>query len=261
MAAINYDTTAATYSYTLRNAAASDNNYKYILYDPQGGTGDYLISEYGNNNKIIKDTRGYNSLYYPTSTASNLENNYIIRDYNATTSSITWDYGDNYTYQAPPVKPEDRLREIIRTRQCPVFVGSRWRPVAIDITAAEARARATLRRIVGEDKFRQFLKRGFVTLRSPKTGLVYQIFPGHRQTAVWKDGNAVEELCVVLPHKYPPTDALLIRYLLILNDEKDFRNRCNKWAARRGSELTANIPSADRTLPLPELFKQLRHVA
>jgi hypothetical protein len=86
----------------------------------------------------------------------------------------------------------------------------------------ETRARETLKRVLGDDKFKRFLKHGFVSVRA-KSGLVYQIFPAHGITNVYRDGEHIERLCVVLRGSFPPTDSLIMRYLLILNDERDFR--------------------------------------
>lgn len=120
--------------------------------------------------------------------------------------------------------PSDKLREIIQSRQSPVILGTRssLKPVDPQIDPREFRARETLLRVLGDDKFKKFLKDGFISVRA-RSGLVYQIFPGHGITNVYEDGEHVERLCVVLKGNFPPTDSLIMRYLLILNDENDFK--------------------------------------
>ena len=128
-----------------------------------------------------------------------------------------------------PKTPADRLREMIRDRMAPA-VGGRARdpnvnPVRPGLRPTddfrELRARETLAKIIGEDKFRRFVRDGFVTCRA-KSGKTYQIFPGGGFTRVYQDGQELPRLCVVLRGKFPPTDSVIVRYLLLLNDEARF---------------------------------------
>lgn len=135
---------------------------------------------------------------------------------------ITLDGSGRHFVTQVPVTASERMREILRSRMAPAIIvrGSRraMRPAA-DIR--EQRARGTFRRIVGEDAFRGFLRNGFVTV-VPKSGLTYRIYPGSGMTEVYDRGIMVEKLCVVLDGNFPPTDSLIMRYLLILNDEGEF---------------------------------------
>jgi hypothetical protein len=129
-------------------------------------------------------------------------------------------------------------------------------PTVTDVR--ETRARETLLRVLGEDKFKRFLKHGFVSVRA-KSGLVYQIFPGHGITNVYEDGEKVERLCVVLRGNFPPTDSLIMRYLLILNDERDFRSHAIKHTVyKKRPEEKAVIKKIE---PLQEVWNRLRVVA
>lgn len=85
-------------------------------------------------------------------------------------------------------------------------------------------------------------------------GLVYQIFPGHGITCVFDQGQLVDRLCVVLRGNFPPTDSLIMRYLIILNNEQQFRSYAIKHTPR-AEVLT--IGEAD-TRPLAEIFKELK---
>jgi len=154
-----------------------------------------------------------------------------------------------------PRKPEDRLKEIIQQRQAPAFLRSR---TVIEPTEdiREVRARETLLRVLGQQKFRSFVKNGFVSVRA-KSGLVYQIFPGHGITSVYRDGVKVERLCVVLKGRFPPTDSLIMRYLLILNDEQDFRSHAisHSVSQNRTTERQVDVR------PLPEIYREIKKVA
>jgi hypothetical protein len=130
----------------------------------------------------------------------------------------TW---QSHAYAYPPKTPAERLKEILESRHAPYVLSPRI-PVPVTADIREQRARETLRRVLGEAKFRDFLRKGFVSVRA-KSGLIYQIFPGHGITAVFDKAKMVERLCVVLRGDFPPTDSLITRYLLILNNEDQFR--------------------------------------
>lgn len=153
-----------------------------------------------------------------------------------------------------PPKPADRLREIIQARHAPMILTSR-KPILTPQDEREIRARETLLRVIGEDKFQKFLKDGFVSVRA-KSGLVYQIFPGHGITAVYKDGDQIERLCVVLKGDFPPTDSLIMRYLIILNDEARFRSYAIKHQI-----ITKKPQIVTDERSLTEIFRELKKVA
>lgn len=151
-----------------------------------------------------------------TTTNSYITNSYI-------TNNLTWDTSNDYTrwcVSAVPIVPGDRIRQMIRDRMGPAIHRSRT-SLSIAMDVREERARQTLRRIIGEQAFRKFIRDGFITV-VPKSGLTYRIYPGHGVTEVYDKGIMVDRLCVVLKGNFPPTDSILMRYLLILNDEGEF---------------------------------------
>lgn len=205
---------------------------------------------YNKHSIYNKNYKGYYATSDPWS-ANNYKDKNIIFDYGttATTTSIdwyicdsttaatdTWATWDNCYYKwdsgwstpiTKPKSPETRLREIITSRQAPaVHNRERWRlhrSTQVCPNEREARARQTLRRVIGDDKFKSFLRNGFVTVRNPKSGLSYQIFPGHGITCVFENGKMTERLCIILQGDFPPTDSIIMRYLMILNNEEQFR--------------------------------------
>jgi hypothetical protein len=179
---------------------------------------------------------------------------YIGEDYTSTTTNNNYWVDDEwrvYKSQIVQPTPSERLRGIIQSRQAPLIIGTR-KPVQLTKDPKEVRARETLLRVLGEDKFRGFLRNGFVSVRG-KSGKVYQIFPGHDITKVYQNGQMVERLCVVLSGSFPPTDALIMRFLLILNDEEEFRSYAIKHSVtpRRRNEIVVDMR------PLPEIYKSL----
>ena len=149
--------------------------------------------------------------------------------------------------------PKEKLRAIIRDRQAPVVIITR-RSLKETDDLPEIRARGTLRRVLGEMQFRSFLRNGFITVRG-KSGKVYQVFTGQGITAVYKDGKMIERLCVVLPYDFPPTDSVIMRFLLILNDENEFRKLSVVYGADKRSSQASTQPEIRS---LPDVFRELK---
>lgn len=151
--------------------------------------------------------------------------------------------------------PQERLRDIIRKRHAPgIIVVESKRPMSPTPDIREQRARETLCRLIGQERFMRFLKQGFISARNRRSGKVYQIFPGHGITRVFENGNLIARLCVVLKGDFPPTDSIIVRYLMALNDEEQL------WAlAIKHSIKTSIAPvvAAD-VRPLPQILAELR---
>ena len=172
---------------------------------------------------------------------------------------------------AKPLSPEEqkianekmfkrRIHEIIQSRCSPNIIvrnNTKRQPLPMPADIREQRARETLRRVIGDNKFTNFIRHGFISVKS-RSGLVYQIFTGHGITHVFNQGNLVERLCVVLQGNFPPTDSLIMRYLLILNNEQQFRSLAVKHSIS-GYERShqQNGPVAE-IQPLAEIFKELK---
>ena len=150
--------------------------------------------------------------------------------------------------------PQEKLREVMQARHAPMILTSRKSLIEPE-DVREIRARETLRRILGDQKFQRFLKDGFISVHA-KSGKVYQIFPAHNFTKVYFQGKQVESLCVVLKGNFPPTDSLIMRYLIILNDEERFRGYAKKhsFTEKRAKELITD----ERTLT--EIFKEMKSI-
>jgi hypothetical protein len=155
----------------------------------------------------------------------------------------------NIAYQSAPFQPltpQERLRQLLRDRSAPTILTARSR-LGPTNDIREKRARETLCRVIGPDKYRRFLRHGFVAARAP-SGRVYQMFPGSAFTKVYRDGVLVERLCVVLQGGFPPTDSLIVRFLMVLNQEAEFRRLAVKHQV-----VVPEMPQAfpdDRALPL-----------
>ena len=179
--------------------------------------------------------------------------------------STTYTYADAGWHLASgdlhrPKKPEDRLREMIRDRMAPAVVRARdWEknPVRPGLRKTddfrELRARETLAKVIGDDRFRRFVRDGFVTCKA-KSGRTYQIFPGGNFTRVYAGGKEEDRLCVVLNGQFPPTDSLIVRYLMILNDEAGFR----KLAVNQGQGERRREAEARDARPLAEVYRSLK---
>lgn len=179
--------------------------------------------------------------------------NYTVRYYNGAAGGVdTTGCWAGYVY--PPKTAAEKLREILNSRMAPGVL-TNCRPLGLTNDVREVRARETLRRVLGENRFRDFVRRGSVSVRA-KSGLVYQTFPGSDFTKVYDNGKLIERLCVVLLGGFPPTDSLIMRYLMILNNEQQFRS----YAIKHGIQ-TPYLPAAPDQRSLIEIFKELKKVA
>lgn len=177
----------------------------------------------------------------------------LVSWYNATVwkeGDVTF-YGDKDYAYIPPT-PEQQLKQIIRERYAPAVHTGRYRSVRKTEDVPERRARETLRKIIGEEKYRLFLKKGYVCATNRKSGNTYQLFPGYQKTKLFQNNKHVDTLCVVLRGDFPPTDSLIVRYLMVLNNEAEFL----KLAIRSGGpsqSFQSNRKTDER--PLPEIYQ------
>jgi hypothetical protein len=109
--------------------------------------------------------------------------------------------------------------------------------------------------VIGEAKYRDFLRTGAVAVKA-KSGLVYRIRPGHDLTEVYDRGRMVERLCVVLDGQFPPTDSVIVRYLLVLNNEKLFRSKANVM-----SPAASQVAPISDARSLVEIAREVRDLA
>lgn len=176
---------------------------------------------------------------------------------------------------AKPMTPEElkihtekmlkrRIHEVIQSRCSPNIIvrnNTKRQPLAMPTDIREQRARETLRRVIGDAKFTNFVRHGFISVKA-RSGLVYQIFTGHGITHVFNQGNLVERLCVVLQGNFPPTDSLIMRYLLILNNEQQFRSFAVKHSVEGYQTGRSHQQNGQADIrPLAEIFKELKRVA
>ena len=202
---------------------------------------------------------------YVTSVTGGSEISYFSNEY---TDSNTTYSNSNYFVKssfsildvAKPLSVSEKLQEIIRSRQAPNIIRGEsgiWTPdrnplgVAKDVR--EVRARETLHSLIGDQKFRHFLKHGFVSVQNKVSRRVYQIYPGHGLTHVYENGKYIERLCVVLSGNFPPTDSVIVRYLMVINNEEQLWSLSNK----HGVYVAKGAKVID-SRPLTEIFRDLK---
>ena len=121
----------------------------------------------------------------------------------------------------------------------------RYWPLGV-VDGPEEAARGLLMRMIGFTAFKGYVKRGFVSYRA-KSGRVYQVFPGMHMTHVWQHGQPLEKLCLVFQSRdMPPTDWVIMRLLMLENDEQGFRQMANSFSfspPRRISREDQTVPA------------------
>lgn len=207
-----------------------------------------------------------NSLYRICSNASSTSISYY--PYDDELANSTWTscsdyyvkrtYQDYCIYRTRQLSPIDKLKQIIQKRQSPaIIIANSKRPISLDIDLREQRARETLLRLIGEQQFFKFMKNGFVSAYNRKSGMSYQIFPGHGITKVFQNGNLIARLCVVFNKEFPPTDSIIMRYLLALNDEKKLWDLAVHHSVKNYQDARTS-PNAVDFRSLTDILKDLK---
>ena len=193
--------------------------------------------------------------YETTSTTTLNTSGYTNFDDGLCYKYANFDTSLRYKYIYHPPSPKDKLKEMLKSRMYPkIITNSRRNPIISTNDDREKRARETLRRVLGDQKFKNFLKTGFVSVKA-KSGLIYQIFPGHDISCVFKDGQMTDRLCVVLSGNFPPTDSLIMRYLMILNNEQQFQSLAIKHGVYNTNKT--KIKNQDHK-SLLEIYKEIK---
>lgn len=143
---------------------------------------------------------------------------------------------------AQPAQPTkvDRLRARIKKNMAG-FNGNYRYLTRVAPSDPEYKARGLLMDMIGDGPFRNYLKRGFVTVRG-RTGLMYKVMRGQASNAIksfapTKDGKyrPFESICVVFEDRgLPPTDTVIMRLMMCLYDEFGMRAVANVWPADHG---------------------------
>lgn len=227
-------------------------NASFVIKNINGAT--YLVNDsYLDMNNILGNymfTNQYNTtttnsiITADITTTGNSWKNYIRTGFTTASTNYYGDYWDALS------SPGERLRKIIRERTTPQIIVKKLPDKVHDFR--ERRARQTLYRIIGEEAYQRYMRRGFVMAQG-RSGLMYQIFPGHGITAVWQNGQMLTRLCVVLKGNFCPTDSLIMRYVLITSDEEKFKDLA---IVHQPHKPSSNI-IVPRKGSLPELFKSM----
>lgn len=187
-----------------------------------------------------------------TTCTDTTSNNYVWQNYIKACN-------DRDAAQAPkPLPLPDRLKQIMEARQSPIIIIGKSKALNVAEDAREARARQTMRRVLGDDGYERFRRKGFVSVQA-KSGRFYQIFPGHGFTNVYENGKMIERLCVIFKsaESFPPTDSLIMRYLLIINDEEKFWSLANKHSPILNLTIGNHLAQSDQR-SLVDIMADLR---
>ena len=92
-------------------------------------------------------------------------------------------------------------------------------------------ARRLLRSLIGEKAYKDYIRRGWITVRG-RSGLYYRIGPqGIKVYAPAANGEghkAFEHLCLVFKdHGPPPTDSVIMRKIMVETDKFELRKKSN----------------------------------
>lgn len=98
--------------------------------------------------------------------------------------------------------------------------------LARTVSPAELTALEMLRGLLPEQEWKRYLKYGFVVVRG-KSGLLYQVPRNGSHIRVWKRGQKIAELCIVIHGSVPPTDQVIGKKVLLEFSEAEVWHRAN----------------------------------
>jgi hypothetical protein len=94
---------------------------------------------------------------------------------------------------------------------------------------AERRAEQMLREVLGEPVFEQFVRRGYLEVRSPTFPTRVYLVPEHQgPVTVCEYGKPVMRLCVQCIERVPDYDAVAMHKLMIEGAEHDYLRVANR---------------------------------
>jgi hypothetical protein len=122
---------------------------------------------------------------------------------------------------------KEKIQESIRCNLT-ILSKDRARPIKVESNDPEHVALETLREMISETEFRQYIKYGFISVKG-KTGRIYQIFRKSSHTKVFENGCLKEEICVRLPNYVPSTDNVIAFKIMLETSEELFRSSGNVY--------------------------------
>lgn len=173
--------------------------------------------------------------------------------------TLTLDYVHNQFCVRYPQDPKSLLKEIIKKRHAPfVHTPSRTNAVGHPVDEREARARETLRLIVGDVTYFRFLKNGFITVKNPVSGYSYQIFyKSHSLVNVFQDGKEIARLCIYLKGNFPATDFIVTLALMAINNDNRIWEIANRNPPRTHTQRNLPVLNNNRQ-SLVEIFQNMK---
>jgi len=170
--------------------------------------------------------------------------NSVYLNFSSVTSTSTYYYNYNYDYVtgASDFDKKTSHRNRIRRQLMPTEQPQNAALLACNSNPAELRARGLLREIIGAEEFRNYLRRGFVTVKG-RSGMIYRVSGGHNVIYSYVRNSKgkyekFESICVVFKDgvNLPYSDWVVMRILLVQNDEFALRKVAN--VSKVGSQLT-----------------------
>jgi len=127
---------------------------------------------------------------------------------------------------------EEELRDRLRANLRPGIVTRNRNLWGIELTEEEIRARTLLLELIGETAFRRYMRRGFIMVQG-RSGTMYKVSGGNVMIVSYVRDAAGkyipnEKFCVIFNYgNMPFTDGVIMRKLIIENDEFALRKRAN----------------------------------
>lgn len=127
---------------------------------------------------------------------------------------------------------QDKIRSTVKANLC-IITNTRGSTFPKMMKDAEKTALETLRDMITEQEYRNYLRYGFITVKG-KSGRLYQISRTKSHTIVWENGKVIEEVCIRIKEGtvIPETDNVIAFKVMIETDENLFKSLGNVYNMR-----------------------------
>jgi hypothetical protein len=216
------------------NINAQNSNVTSSCFDTTTLYGNYIYPNITTSSDFITNYKTASILRLRlkhNASAWNLESDTTATSYYWGTGSNLW-FGINGGNYAPRKTKEEELRDRLRANLQPEIVTRNRSLWGIEPTDEEIRARTLLLELIGKTAFQRYMRRGFIMVQG-RSGTMYKVSGGNVMIVSYiKDAQGKmtphEKFCVIFSYaNLPHTDGVIMRKLIIENDEFSLRKRSN----------------------------------
>lgn len=187
----------------------------------------YLNGFYEENSTIYFNTSA-TTCGYTTVTSTSIDGRVVAITYGSTGNY----YSIGSHIDSPAIRAEIKKQDFLDKMRRSLSISPRRLGLESPKSPSEMKARDTLRDLISERDWRNYVMNGFLMIQGP-SGKRYQVFNDQRRIRVFEGRENTYELCIHTDRQCPPTDHVLNLKLFIEFDEDSV------WKASNATRMSA----------------------